>query len=543
MLELTGIGLKRQLLWLVVGIVFMALTESLGFLLLMPLVRLASGEVMDHAGLLLGGFALLSAIRILVGYRQRVETARLQLDAKDALRLRAYGALLQAEWRWLARSRSEDHNQILINAIGQICGTGISQLLAFCAALCLIFAYLVAALLTSWQVTLVSIGAALLLGWMLRGRRQLAQDQGEALVQASRAMFRTLKGGLAQMRELKITEGEDRFLTEFRERNARFREQQFAFDQRHARVRVVMQLSLISMILVVTWLSVTWWKLGLAELVPALFLIVRIAPMLTNLQTQLEDWQRTVPLIAQTRQLITQSAAHAEATRHTDAEPMPLRRAISLEGVHVRYADREQEALSGLSLTIPANSTTFISGRSGSGKSTLGDVLMGLIAPDAGEIRIDGAALTGTARLRWRKSVGYVQQQPTLFDDTIRGNLLWGRPDATDDELCHVLRLAAADFVFELPLGLDTRVGEAGQQLSGGERQRIALARILLRRPALLILDEATSALDQENEAAISRAIAELAGRVTLVVISHRFGTGVQPDQHIVLQDGAVVAG
>ncbi len=212
-----------------------------------------------------------------------------------------------------------------------------------------------------------------------------------------------------------------------------------------------------------------------------------------------------------------------------------------MSGVHVRYSGRSSDALAGISITIAANSTTFVSGRSGSGKSTLGDVLMGLIAPDAGEVRIDGEVLTDAMRRRWRNAVGYVQQQPTLFDDTIRGNLLWGRPAATDDELRDALALASADFVYDLPLGLDTRVGETGLHLSGGERQRIALARILLRRPSLLILDEATSALDTENEAAINRAIAELSGQMTIVVIGHRFAASARADQVITLRDGAEV--
>jgi ATP-binding cassette subfamily C protein len=141
---------------------------------------------------------------------------------------------------------------------------------------------------------------------------------------------------------------------------------------------------------------------------------------------------------------------------------------------------------------------------------------MGLLMPDAGEILIDGQPLQAQQIHSWRQSVAYVPQETFLFHDTVRANLLWTRPQASDEELWQILRLAAAEqFVAELPDSLETVVGDRGVRLSGGERQRIALARALLCKPSLLILDEATSALDTEHERRIQAAIDSLHGERT----------------------------
>ena len=138
--------------------------------------------------------------------------------------------------------------------------------------------------------------------------------------------------------------------------------------------------------------------------------------------------------------------------------------------------------------------------------------------------------------------MAYVPQDAFLFHDSIRNNLLWGRPNACEEDLLHALELAAADFVLDLPQGLDTVVGDNGVRFSGGERQRIALARALLKRPSLLILDEATSALDTENEARIRSAIEKLHGGLTVVIIGHRLSTLEHADQVILLDAGRISA-
>ena len=200
-------------------------------------------------------------------------------------------------------------------------------------------------------------------------------------------------------------------------------------------------------------------------------------------------------------------------------------------------------ALEKVSLVVPARKITAIAGPSGAGKSTLADLLLGLLEPAGGEVCVDGVPLDASNRHRWRRSVAYVPQDPCLFHDTIRANLRWARPEATEAEMWQALRLAAADgFVAALPEGLDSVAGDRGGRLSGGERQRIALARALMRKPALLVLDEATGQLDAGNERRILATLASLRGRMTVVAVAHRRGLLEGADRIVLLESGRVAA-
>jgi ATP-binding cassette subfamily C protein len=194
------------------------------------------------------------------------------------------------------------------------------------------------------------------------------------------------------------------------------------------------------------------------------------------------------------------------------------------------------------SLVIEAGSISAIAGASGAGKSTVADLLLGLLRPTHGRLLVDGREIGEDDLGAWRRSIGYVPQDSFLLHDTIRANLAWARPDATDAEMWDALeRSAAAAFVRARPEGLDAIVGDRGLRLSGGERQRLALARALITNPNVLVLDEATSALDSVNEEQILTAVERLRGRVTIVLISHRLATLRNADAIYVMDAGEIV--
>ena len=234
----------------------------------------------------------------------------------------------------------------------------------------------------------------------------------------------------------------------------------------------------------------------------------------------------------------------ASQNRPAERPAIRLKRGITLQDVTFTYPGKTLPALRSLSVEIPANRSIGFVGTSGSGKSTLVDLVIGLLAPDEGKILIDGDPLTPDNVRAWQDRIGLVSQSIYLSDASIRENVAFGIPqDQIDTErVIEVLKLAHLDeMIAELPDGIETRVGERGVQLSGGQRQRVGIARSLYHNPEILVFDEATSALDGITEKSIMEAIAEFAGKKTIILIAHRFTTIQQCDLIYYMERGRVV--
>lgn len=214
---------------------------------------------------------------------------------------------------------------------------------------------------------------------------------------------------------------------------------------------------------------------------------------------------------------------------------------VCFEDIHFRYHP-DREILKGVSFRIPVGRKVAVVGASGAGKSTLARLLFRFFDVDQGRITIDGQDIRTVTQHSLRLAMGVVPQDTVLFNDTLYKNLAYGRPDATEEEVKHAARLAHLDrFIHALPDGYQTRVGERGLKLSGGEKQRVAIARVLLKNPPILILDEATSSLDSVSEAAILEALNEVSRRRTTLVIAHRLSTIRDADTILVMEDGRIV--
>ena len=217
---------------------------------------------------------------------------------------------------------------------------------------------------------------------------------------------------------------------------------------------------------------------------------------------------------------------------------------IEFKGVYFAYQqDYEKKyVLKNINLTIPKGKTAGIIGTSGAGKSTLVDILIGLLTPTGGKVLIDGVELNDETRPAWLKKTGYVPQSPYIYDGTLAENIAFGyQGDEIDrDKVLKVCKMAAIDFLKDLPDGIDTQIGERGIKLSGGQRQRVAIARALYLEPEVMIFDEATSSLDTKSEKAIQDTIYNLKGNQTLIIIAHRLSTVKDCDFLVWIEKGEV---
>jgi ABC-type bacteriocin/lantibiotic exporter with double-glycine peptidase domain len=217
-----------------------------------------------------------------------------------------------------------------------------------------------------------------------------------------------------------------------------------------------------------------------------------------------------------------------------------LRGAVALEGVSFRYHEQGPPVLQGIDLAIAPGTSVALVGPSGSGKSTLLKLIAGLYAPGAGRVRYDGQDLWELDLRAVRQQIGVVPQHPYIFGATVRDNIALTAPEAPLDRVEGAARLAQLhDDIAALPMGYETIVSDGGASLSGGQRQRLAIARAVLRRPAILLLDEATSALDATVEASIVGSLRGL--RCTRVTVAHRLSTVRHADLIVVLDRGRIV--
>ncbi|PKA43977.1 ABC transporter ATP-binding protein [Rhizobium sullae] len=269
--------------------------------------------------------------------------------------------------------------------------------------------------------------------------------------------------------------------------------------------------------------------------VTALLLAYDPARRLARLQVQLE---RAVVNARMIYELLDMEPRQRDLP---DAKPLNVTDA-RIEFRDVSFAYGTDPILNAVKFVAEGGKTTALVGPSGAGKSTVINLIPRFFDPKSGEIFIDGQDIAHVTKQSLRQQLAYVSQQPYLFEGTIRENIRYGRPEATDAEVEEAARLAYAhEFILAQPNGYDTPVGENGVTLSGGQRQRLSIARALVRKAPILLLDEATSALDTESEAAVQKALDEAMTGRTVVVIAHRLSTVVRADKIVVMQQGRVV--
>ena len=528
--ELVELAGRRDLLALGGLAVIGAATEGIGVVLLVPLLLLLSGGVsfaqmpFDPAQLPLT--LLLSVFVILVAMRAGTEVARalfaqrVTVSIVDGLRRRALAALFGADWRYLAGQAQSRNRAMIVTSIDRV-GEAVQHLTSILRSGVTLVALAIAGLALSPVFTLGMVLAGIAALGMLRWLRRDARRIGEALVQRYEGIYRRMEEGLAALRLTKMHERGRREVESTALEFEAMRKVERRYILTTLAARSVIQIGAAVLLAIAVWFAIERFSASPAILLAFVALAVRSIPLVESIQAAAQGWNHAAPALEQALALIEEAENKAEPRQVEMVAPTRLRRSLGMQNVHLVHADG-RAALVDVSLDIPFGQIAALIGPSGAGKSTVADLLAGLVSPDRGAVLVDGVPLEGGARQAWRSRVAYVQQDPVLFSGSVRDNLLWAEPEADEKQLRETLRRASAEFVHNLPGGLDCPIGEAGRALSGGERQRIALARALLRQPDLLILDEATSAVDPASEEEIAQAVAGLAGECTVVVIGHR---------------------
>ncbi len=507
------------------------------------LLRLFGDDPLVGASLFLAGCAAGAALlRLLLTWLSQSFVQSLGHDIGMAI----FGRMLRQPYvRYLGRNSAEwlsaiDAVQLLVFRVLQPLLMGVTA--AFTAAAIAILLFLISPL-AAFAAAAAVAAIYVVIAVATRGR---LRRNSTLFASAATTRIKIVQEGLGGIRDILLERSQGLFEERFRRVDAQYRHAQAVNHFVSGAPRYIVEAAGIGAIVLVA-LLMSQRPGGIVAAIPVLgALALGAQRLLPLLQQAYFGWSMVAghlqPLLDVAA--LVEEPVCASAPARTGAPAVQLCSDIVLDDVSFCY-DGRVPAVGGVSLRIPRGARVGIAGRTGSGKSSLLDLLMGLLEPSSGEIRIDGRRLDDRTRADWQAQLAHVPQTIYLIDDSIAANIAFGEAAGgiDMDRVRAAARTAQVDaFIQGLPQGYDTPVGERGVRLSGGERQRVGLARALYKSSAVLILDEATNALDDETEQAVLAAIAALRDDVTIVMIAHRLSTLSRCDLIVRLEDGRIAA-
>ena len=452
------------------------------------------------------------------------------------LRLNLIRALLAARWEYYVRQPVGN----LANAVATEAMRASQAYLCATTMIALLFQaviYLLVALLVSWEITLVSLLVALLLLFLLNRLVKKSRRAGHRQTDLLQLLLAQLTDSLQSIKPLKAMAREelaDTILVRQTTRlNKALRQQVYS----KAALKALQEPMVTLVMIVGLYVALAFLHMQMAEVMVLIFLLAKFLQQLSKVQQQ---FQKMVIFESAYWSLLDKINEARQAGEIADGDRRPaLKESIHFQEVDFAYADTL--ILQRANLRFPVGTITALTGPSGAGKTTILDLVTRLCRPRAGKIMVDDVPLADIDLRLWRKMIGYVPQDPLLLNDSVTLNVTFGDPEIREAEVVQALKDAGAwEFVTAMPDGLASGVGERGERLSGGQRQRLAIARALVQKPELLILDEATSALDQASAAAICETLAQLKGKLTMIVVSHQSALVAIADQAYRLEAGRV---
>ena len=501
-------------------------------------------------------YAALMLVQTVLNYKSTFDCGRLELQVNRDLRNAAFDHLQTLSFSYFNQnSVGYIHARVISDTgmIGEVVSWRMMNLVWSGAFIIGVLAVMLSvnAGLTLWILILLPVAAVLMTYFqkkLVGFNRRIREINGK--------ITGNFNEGITGARTIKVLNIEERMNADFRRETGEMR--RTAVREAHFSSLFISTVTMMSSLI----LAVVLWKGGrltaagltrigtlsvfmsyALELLDPIQQLIQALSAYVAIQPNIERFTKLMaeqPDVADPPE-ITEKYGDAFAPKRENWEP--LIGSVEFRDVTFRYSDGEENVLEHFNLSVPNGTNVAIVGETGAGKSTLVNLVCRFCEPTGGEILIDGRNVRERSQLWLHSHIGYVLQTPYLFSGTVRDNLRYGRPDATDEQIWEALRLVSADEIVQrMDRGLDSEVGEGGGMLSVGEKQLLSFARALLADPRILVLDEATSSVDTVTEKAIQRAIAAVVRGRTSFVIAHRLSTITGADVIIVVKNGRIIA-
>jgi ATP-binding cassette subfamily B protein len=486
----------------------------------------------------------ITVVTSLLGVLQTWIATRVGQQVMHGLRTRVFTHLQSRSMSFFTRTRGGEIQSRMTNDIGGMEQVVTTTATSIATNVTTVIATAIAMVALSWQLSLFTLlvlppaiwltrrVAAIRRETTLRQQRRMADlswQVEEGLSVSGVLLTKTMGAGRARAERFAETSGE---LVDLALRS------ELAGRWRMATMSIIFA-AIPALIYLVAGLPVGAGGVTIGTLVAFASLQSAIFRPMMGLLNVAAQWISSLALFSRIFGYLDTDTDVPEPAHPIELDPSTVRGTVQIAHVDYRYPGADRDALTDISLTVPAGTSLALVGATGSGKSTCGSLIARLRDPTSGSVTIDGYDLRELSSETIAALVGVVTQETYLIHGTVRDNLLLARPDATEDQLWQALRVAQVDdLVAGLPAGLDTVVGARGQRFSGGEQQRLAIARVVLRDPAVLVLDEATSALDTSTEQRLQRALTAVSRGRTTITIAHRLSTIENADQIAVLDHG-----
>lgn len=519
---------------------FLGLSSGLSVVLLIPLLQLLSPNSLEgHDQLSEYFFAfaqkiglelnieiilviylfLLSSIA-LMNYRKNILSARYHRSLVDKIRQRLFRKIIMSDWVLLNHNSKTNYLMVLSQEIPKL-SNYFFFFLKFFISVIIIGSYIAWALVISVQFTLIVVVLGLTMFFSLRQFLTKAFNLGQDNLNAYRQLLKYIDDFWTTIKIAKVHSSEHFYYNKFNNASSSLLETEFKIHKNHYLPQLIYKLAGLLVLVLVVYFGYRFELMPLTTFFILIILFSRIYPQFNSINTDLNmisSHFASVKLVMQ----LDADYPDPDMTPQASQKPLALKEVIQVNALNFAYKE-EQFLFKDLNITIPAMSIVGIIGKSGKGKTTLLDIIAGLQPPISGEILIDGHPLDRRSLHRWRKGIGYLPQDSFFVDGTIRENIIWDSKRTIDNQsLLDLLEEVNARHLIErYDNGLDEYITNYPFHFSGGERQRLALARVLLRQPQVLLLDEVTSSLDQTNEKQIMTLLEKLKSKITIILVTH----------------------